>query len=165
MDTKTHNSSAIKLDFSFVPDVKSLIEWLRIHISDMESLRDEHKHKLDSDDELTLLTCKIALQSISEFIGKNDLNEDNLVMLINRGINTVVIQNEVRHITDLDSLTLISEWSKLIDEQKSLYAANKKASSGWRGLLLRALGINLPQKPGAVRMLAGANTDESMRIT
>lgn len=139
------------IDHSFVPDVKSLIEWLRFHITDMENLRDEHQHVLDSDDEFTLFTCKLALQSISGLLGKNDLIEDKLVVLVNRGINTVVINGQVRHITDLDPLTLISQWSNLIEEQRSLYAANKTASSGWRGFLLRLLGINLPQKPGVKR--------------
>ncbi|ECX0308841.1 hypothetical protein WDB62_003892 [Escherichia coli] len=71
-------------------------------------------------------------------------------MFTGLGINSLVINGEVRHITDLDPLTLSAEWSKLIKEKQQLYAANKKASSGWRGVVLKLLGINLPQKPGVM---------------
>lgn len=78
MDTEKHIDGAIKTDLSFVPDVKSLINWLRFNISDMENLRDKNQHVLDSDDEFTLLTCKIALQSISKLVAIDNLTDANL---------------------------------------------------------------------------------------
>ncbi|EDI0602912.1 hypothetical protein CC806_22220 [Salmonella enterica subsp. enterica serovar Braenderup] len=71
-------------------------------------------------------------------------------MFTGLGINSLVINGEVRHITDLDPLTLSLQWSKLVKEKERLYAANRKANSGWRGLLLKVLGIKLPQKPGVM---------------
>lgn len=38
-----------------------------------------------------------------------------------RGINTVRIGDEVKHITELDALTLMHEWSKLKKENADLY--------------------------------------------
>ncbi|EPW0474352.1 hypothetical protein ACWBUS_003983 [Escherichia coli] len=131
---------------SGVTDVKALIEWLQGKINTLESVN----HVLEPDDEYTLLTCKVALQSISDFLGKDNLVQEKTLMFTGLGINSLVINGEVRHITDLDPLTLSAEWSKLIKEKQQLYAANKKASSGWRGVVLKLLGINLPQKPGVM---------------
>lgn len=65
------------------------------------------------------------------------------------GINTVRINNEVKHLSELDILTLCSEWSKLKNEINERYQINQTANSGWRGLLLRLIGVYLPDKqPG-----------------
>ena len=62
------------------------------------------------------------------------------------GINTVRIDGEVKHILDLDEQTLCSEWSKLKRENNELYQINGQANSGWRGLILRLIGVVLPDK-------------------
>lgn len=62
------------------------------------------------------------------------------------GINTVRTGNEVKHITELDALTLCNEWSKLKKENSDLYEYHRKINSGWRGVILRLLGIHLPDK-------------------
>ncbi|EOX0570625.1 Uncharacterised protein [Shigella sonnei] len=131
---------------SCVTDVKALIEWLQGRINTLESVN----HALESDDEYTLLACKVALQSISDFLGKDNLVQEKTLMFTGLGINSLVINGEVRHITDLDPLTLSAEWSKLVKEKQELYEANKKACSGWRGFVLKLLGIKLPQKPGVM---------------
>lgn len=62
------------------------------------------------------------------------------------GINTVRIGDEVKHITDLDALTLMHEWSKLKKENADLYGYNRQVNRGWRGFILRLMGIHLPEK-------------------
>lgn len=69
-------------------------------------------------------------------------------MMSGRGVNTVVIDGEVKSILELHPVVLCQQWSLLVHENNSLYQANKKANSGWRGLILRLLGVKLPQKPG-----------------
>ena len=63
-----------------------------------------------------------------------------------RGINTVRIGDEVKHITELDALTLMHEWSKLTKENADLYDYNRQVNRGWRGFILRLMGIHLPEK-------------------
>ncbi|QXN65322.1 hypothetical protein J8M99_26105 (plasmid) [Serratia fonticola] len=60
------------------------------------------------------------------------------------GINTVEVNGEVKHIRELDGLTLEMEWTKLKNEINSLYAKNAHANAGLRGLALRLVGISLP---------------------
>ncbi|HAG4612912.1 TPA: hypothetical protein G8549_004525 [Salmonella enterica] len=60
------------------------------------------------------------------------------------GINTVRINGEVKHITELDPVTLSLEWTKLKNENKELYRCIDEANSGWRGFILRLMGIRLP---------------------
>lgn len=60
------------------------------------------------------------------------------------GINTVRINGEVKHITDLDPVTLCLEWTKLKNENKELYRCIGEANSGWRGFILRLIGVRLP---------------------
>ncbi|WP_105655929.1 hypothetical protein [Cronobacter dublinensis] len=62
------------------------------------------------------------------------------------GINTVCLGGEVKHITDLDAMTLSNEWSKLKNENAALYRYNHQVSQGWRGLVLRLIGVHLPDK-------------------
>lgn len=62
------------------------------------------------------------------------------------GMNTVRINGEVKHITDLEPATLCLEWTKLKNENNELYEYNKIINSGWRGVILRLLGIHLPDK-------------------
>lgn len=59
------------------------------------------------------------------------------------GINTVKLNGEFIHITDLDAQTLCSEWTKEQLIINNLYAANRKANAGWRGMVLRAIGVRL----------------------
>lgn len=42
------------------------------------------------------------------------------MMNVEKGINTVIINGEVKHINDLDDITLCSEWAKLIKERNEL---------------------------------------------
>ncbi|OAT35712.1 hypothetical protein M988_4409 [Hafnia paralvei ATCC 29927] len=60
------------------------------------------------------------------------------------GINTVRINGEVKHITELDPVTLCLEWTKLKNENKELYRCIDEANSGWRGFILRLMGVRLP---------------------
>ncbi|EIW9027190.1 hypothetical protein WCU47_26125 (plasmid) [Klebsiella quasipneumoniae] len=62
------------------------------------------------------------------------------------GIFTVRIGDEVKHITDLDVLTLMHELSKLKKENTALYDYNRQVNRGWRGFILRLMGIHLPDK-------------------
>ncbi|MEG9577208.1 hypothetical protein [Klebsiella pneumoniae] len=63
-----------------------------------------------------------------------------------RGIHTVRIGEEVKHITELDALTLMHEWSKLKKENSDLYDYNRQVNRGWRGFILHLMGIHLPDK-------------------
>lgn len=66
------------------------------------------------------------------------------MMNVGNGINTVIINGEVKHITDLDDITLCAEWAKLIKERNELYKINQQANKGWRGLVLHLIGVSLP---------------------
>ncbi|MDU1416971.1 MAG: hypothetical protein E6922_10390, partial [Veillonella sp.] len=44
------------------------------------------------------------------------------------------------------SLTLMHEWSKLTKENADLYDYNRQVNRGWRGFILRLMGIHLPDK-------------------
>ncbi|MEH8502344.1 hypothetical protein RAG82_25565 [Klebsiella pneumoniae] len=54
--------------------------------------------------------------------------------------------DEVKHIAELDALTLMHEWSKLKKENADLYDYNRQVNRGWRGFILRLMGIHLPEK-------------------
>lgn len=56
-------------------------------------------------------------------------------MITGNGINTVTVNGKVKHITELDDITLCLEWTKLREENR-----------GWRGFILRLIGVNLPDK-------------------
>lgn len=71
------------------------------------------------------------------------------------GINTVRVGDEVKHITELDAVTLSNAWSKLKRENADLYSINRKANQGWRGVILRLIGVHLPDN-GRV-LLKGMN--------
>jgi hypothetical protein len=60
------------------------------------------------------------------------------------GINTVRIGGEVKHIHELDAVTLTHEWTKLKNENRELYRCIDEANSGWRGFILRLIGVRLP---------------------
>lgn len=77
-----------------------------------------------------------------------------------RGINTVRIGDEVKHITELDALTLMHEWSKLKKENADLYDYNGQVNRGWRGFILRMMGI-MPD-PIPVIILARLAVDVSL---
>ncbi len=68
-------------------------------------------------------------------------------MLTGNGINTVTVNGKVKHITELDDITLCLEWTKLREENNRLYEINNPgANRGWRGFILRLIGVNLPDK-------------------
>lgn len=67
-------------------------------------------------------------------------------MIEGGGINTVKINGQYVHITDLDSKALCAEWTKLKHEINELYEINRKANAGWRGVILSLLGIRLPDR-------------------
>lgn len=56
-----------------------------------------------------------------------------------KGINTVHVGDEVKHITELDASTLKAE-------NAALYSYNRQVNQGWRGFILRLMGITLPDK-------------------
>lgn len=49
-------------------------------------------------------------------------------------------------IRELDDITLCLEWTKLREENNRLYEINNQANRGWRGFILRLIGVNLPDK-------------------
>ena len=76
---------------------------------------------------------------------------DKIVFILNKheqanGINTVTVNGKVKHITELDDITLCLEWTKLREENNRLYEINNQANRGWRGFILRLIGVNLPDK-------------------
>ncbi|EKC4415757.1 hypothetical protein OP037_004294 [Salmonella enterica] len=60
------------------------------------------------------------------------------------GVNTVYINGEMKRITELDAITLSNEWSKLKNENAALYSYNRQVTQGYRGFILRLMGIHLP---------------------
>ncbi|MDE8414887.1 hypothetical protein PCJ39_27625, partial [Klebsiella pneumoniae] len=46
------------------------------------------------------------------------------MMLTGNGINTVTVNGKVKHITELDDITLCLEWTKLREENNRLYEIN-----------------------------------------
>lgn len=50
--------------------------------------------------------------------------------MVGEGINTVRVNGEVKHISELDPATLSIEWSKLKNENSELYRCIKEANSG-----------------------------------
>ncbi|AOC88838.1 hypothetical protein JGC76_23615 [Salmonella enterica subsp. enterica serovar Corvallis] len=72
------------------------------------------------------------------------------------GIHTVIVEGEAKHITALDDVTLCNEWAKLKRENNRLYAANEKICSGWRGFVLRLLGITLSCRKPVILLGADA---------
>lgn len=67
-------------------------------------------------------------------------------MMTGTGINTVRINCEIKHITELDAITLSNEWSKMKNENADLYRYNHQVSQGWRGFVLRLIGVHLPER-------------------
>lgn len=72
------------------------------------------------------------------------------MMSTGNGINTVTVNGKVKHITELDYITLCLEWTKLREENNRLYEINNQANRGWRGFILRLIGVNLPDKRTAL---------------
>ncbi len=60
-------------------------------------------------------------------------------MLTGNGINTVTVNGKVKHITELDDITLCLEWTKLREENNRLYEINNQANRGWRGFIRKRL--------------------------
>lgn len=78
--------------------------------------------------------------------------------MVGRGINTVLLNGEVKHITDLDQDSLCAEWAKRQREINELYETNRRANQGWRGLILRLIGVHLPDKQTV--FLGGVNSSD-----
>ncbi len=57
--------------------------------------------------------------------------EKEMAMKTGQGINTVRINGEIKHISDLDPVTLSMEWTKLKNENNELYRCIREANSGW----------------------------------
>lgn len=51
-------------------------------------------------------------------------------MITGNGINTVTVNGKVKHITELDDITLCLEWTKLREENNRLYEINNQANRG-----------------------------------
>ncbi|EAV2917294.1 hypothetical protein KRC07_004782 [Salmonella enterica] len=66
--------------------------------------------------------------------------------MIGLGKNTVLINGEPKHITDLSPVELCNEWLKLKNENADLYSYNRQVNRGWRGFILRLIGVNLADK-------------------
>ena len=47
-------------------------------------------------------------------------------MITGNGINTVTVNGKVKHITELDDITLCLEWTKLREENNRLYEINNQ---------------------------------------
>lgn len=71
-------------------------------------------------------------------------------MVTRGGIHTVEIDGKHVHITDLDHVTLCSEWAKLRKEVNDLYETNLQSKRGWRGLVLRLFGVTHPDKQSMI---------------
>ena len=69
-------------------------------------------------------------------------------MISGKGINTVEIDGEVIHITDLEPDVLCEQWSKKQRELNDLYKTNSDLNNSWKGWVLKLFGINLPDKKG-----------------
>lgn len=63
-----------------------------------------------------------------------------------QGMCAVNVGERVVHITEVDDATLCMEWTKLKRELADVYSINRRANSGWRGIVIRLLGIHLPDK-------------------
>ncbi len=81
--------------------------------------------------------------------------EKEMAMKTGQGINTVRINGEIKHISDLDPVTLSMEWTKLKNENNELYRCIREANSGWRGVILRLIGVRLPD--GRTVVIGGKN--------
>lgn len=78
-------------------------------------------------------------------------------MTTSGGINTVKLNSEFIHITDLDEKTLCEEWAKRQRDLRELYDINLKANQGWCGMILKIIGVNLPERN--VVVLGGISSD------
>ncbi|STU60802.1 Uncharacterised protein [Klebsiella pneumoniae] len=93
-----------------------------------------------------MTSLKTSIKNITYLSDIGCLEIQGASLMTGRGINTVRIGDEVKHITELDALTLMHEWSKLTKENADLYDYNRQVNRGWRGFILRLMGIHLPEK-------------------
>jgi hypothetical protein len=77
-------------------------------------------------------------------------------MVTKLGITTVTIDGQNKNILELNPMELNSEWIKLKHEINDLYEVNAKANQGWRGIVLRLIGVDLPDRKGII--LGGINS-------
>jgi len=75
-------------------------------------------------------------------------------------ITSVKINGQIKHISDLNPLELSNEWRKRQHELNELYKINAEANAGWRGFLLRIIGVNLPDRN--VIRLGGVNSKDEL---
>ncbi|WP_240200043.1 hypothetical protein [Shewanella sp. LC2] len=81
-------------------------------------------------------------------------------MVTKGGIHTVEIDGKHVHITNLDHVTLCSEWAKLRRELNDLYETNRQSKRGWRGLVLRLFGVTHPDKQSVTVIFNDADTKD-----
>ena len=75
------------------------------------------------------------------------------------GINTALVNGEYQHITDVDHTVLCNEWSARQREISDLYNINAKANEGWRGVILKLIGVHLPTKKSGYYFGSQASID------
>jgi hypothetical protein len=74
----------------------------------------------------------------------DEINKMRTMSVPVRGITTVIIDNEVKSIHDLNPVQLSVEWAKIVREKQELLSINQKYSRGFRGFALKLLGVTLP---------------------
>lgn len=67
------------------------------------------------------------------------------------GIAAVRHNDKVMLISELDPVTLSLKWSELKEDNIRLYEVNEKYSSGWRGFILKIIGVRLPIKDKMIK--------------
>lgn len=67
-------------------------------------------------------------------------------MVTRRGVAAVTINGQIKNIYELNPLELQFEWIKLKHEINDLYSINAKANEGWRGAILKLIGVHLPDR-------------------
>ena len=57
------------------------------------------------------------------------------MMITGNGINTVTVNGKVKHITELDYITLCLEWTKLREENNRLYGVLRRNRRNFRPVI------------------------------
>jgi len=65
-------------------------------------------------------------------------------MIHKNGLNTVEINGETIHITDLNDSDLCKFWSERQRTLEYLYRKNEKYNKSWKGIVLKLIGVHLP---------------------
>nr|QWP89214.1 hypothetical protein IHCLGBEB_00017 [Escherichia coli] len=67
-------------------------------------------------------------------------------MLTGNGINTVTVNGKVKHITELDDITLCLEWTNFQEENNLNLYNYIRINRGWRGFILRLMRLTFTNK-------------------